>query len=30
LAPTTVLDLTDGAVQLLRQGKGDVTDLGLD
>ncbi len=30
LAPTTVLDLTDGAVRLLRQGKGDVSDLGLD
>ncbi len=30
LMPTTVLDLTDGAVQLVRQGKGDVSDLGLD
>jgi len=30
LAPTTVLDLTDGAVRLLRQGKGDVSDLGLE
>ncbi len=30
LEPTTVLDLTDGAVQLLRQGKGDVSELGLD
>ncbi|PTU32034.1 L-threonylcarbamoyladenylate synthase [Stenotrophobium rhamnosiphilum] len=29
-APTTVLDLTGGTVQLLRQGKGDVSDLGLD
>lgn len=30
LMPTTVLDLTDGMVQLVRQGKGDVSDLGLD
>lgn len=30
MAPTTVLDLTGGTVQLMRQGKGDVSDLGLD
>lgn len=30
IAPTTVLDLTDGAVQLVREGKGDVSELGLD
>lgn len=30
LMPTTVLDLSDGGVQLVRQGKGDVSDLGLD
>ena len=30
LEPTTVLDLTGGAVTLLRQGKGDVSGLGLD
>lgn len=29
LDPTTVLDLTGGAVQLMRQGKGDVSRLGL-
>jgi tRNA threonylcarbamoyl adenosine modification protein (Sua5/YciO/YrdC/YwlC family) len=30
LAPTTVLDLTDGAAKLMREGKGDISDLGLD
>ena len=29
LEPTTVLDLSDGRVQLLRQGKGDVSRIGL-